>query len=591
MVCVNHLLILAAVFSASAHAQNASKDCKYVPTDQEWPSSSEWDNLNQTISGQLIAVQPVAISCYPGPLFNNDTCTEVNSKWTKCAWQADQPAGFCMDTGTLTCPPIVPPALTGQNCTLGNNPKYVVNATSPAHVAAGIKFAQKNNIRLVVKTTGHDFLHRSEGFGSLEIWMRYHRTGIDFQKTFQSTSGCQKSNWTGSALKVGGGYQWSDVYAVAKANNIIVVGGGAVSIGAIGGWMQGGGYGPAAHEYGAGADQVLEAQVALADGTIITANACQNTDIYTGIRGGGPSTYGVVLSATYKTYPMVSTVTQSLFIPFTPATRSTYLDTLAVLYSSFPDLSDAGYAIFGFWGQSNASLNGASPPGYFHTAVLFNTTVAEAQVAFDPVAKRVAAVGLNFTQTWTTYPDYWSLFSVMSATADDPGFPLGVEYSRFFDKKALQGNATSLRDMLEVVAGAPEDGAIQSNACMAGGKVYKNFNDPYSGANPGWHLANCLQITQRVWPNDASAALIASIKNDVTNVKGEAMMAFSPGTGTYMNEAGREDPHWKENFYGINYDRFLKIKKNRDPKSVFYCPTCVGSDEWAEDTTGRLCRV
>lgn len=81
------------------------------------------------------------------------------------------------------------------------------------------------------------------------------------------------------------------------------------------------------------------------------------------------------------------------------------------------------------------------------------------------------------------------------------------------------------------------------------------------------------------------------MKHDVTYVKGDALTALAPDTGTYMNEAGREDPDWKANFYGSNYDRLLDIKKQRDPESVFYCPICIGSDEWVEDESGRLCRV
>lgn len=84
-------------------------------------------------------------------------------------------------------------------------------------------------------------------------------------------------------MKIGGGYQWSDVYAKARENNVVVVGGGAPSIVAIGGWMQGGGMGPASHHFGIGADQVLEAEVALPDGRIVTVDACRNSDIYTAI--------------------------------------------------------------------------------------------------------------------------------------------------------------------------------------------------------------------------------------------------------------------------------------------------------------------
>ncbi|KAF2785806.1 FAD-binding domain-containing protein [Melanomma pulvis-pyrius CBS 109.77] len=395
MAALTLFLLVSAALSQPSSASGTGT-CKCVPTDSCWPPVSAWESLNTTISGQLIDVQPIAISCYAGPLFNNETCATVNSEWKKCAWQANHPAGQCQDTGDLTCPPVTPLDINGQNCTLGNNPVYAVNATSPEHVAAGIKFAAEHNIRLTVKTTGHDFLRRNQGFGSLEIWMRYHRTGIDFQETYKSCSGCVDPRWTGgSAIRIGGGYQWSDVFAVAKANNVIIVGGGAPSIGANGGWSQGGGYGAAAQQHGIGADQLLEAEVALADGSVITANACQNIDIYTAIRGGGPSTYGVVLSAIFKTHPMCTAVQQRFSIPYTASTRSKFLDAVAVVYSSAPDLLDAGFTLSGFWSQANASLVGSAPSGYSINTYAMNKTVAEGQADFAPVLEKLSTLGFN----------------------------------------------------------------------------------------------------------------------------------------------------------------------------------------------------
>ena len=112
------------------------------------------------------------------------------------------------------------------SCSVGKNPVYTVNATNPRELAAGIAFAGKYNIRLVVRNTGHDVLGRSTGYGSLQVWMRYVRTGIPYQEHYKPSAGCAKSSWTGAAFVIGGGYVWSDVYAEAFKRNLIVVGGG-----------------------------------------------------------------------------------------------------------------------------------------------------------------------------------------------------------------------------------------------------------------------------------------------------------------------------------------------------------------------------
>ena len=65
----------------------------------------------------------------------------------------------------------------------------------------------------------------------------------------------------------------------------------------------------------------------------------------------------------------------------------------------------------------------------------------------------------------------------------------------------------------------------------------------------------------------------------------------APGTGVYMNEADRKDPNYEHNFYGSHYPKLLSIKQKRDPSGVFYCPTCVGSSMYKEDSVGRLCKA
>jgi hypothetical protein len=41
-------------------------------------------------------------------------------------------------------------------CLFGNYVRYAINVSEPADIAAGIKFAKKNNIRLVIRNTGHE---------------------------------------------------------------------------------------------------------------------------------------------------------------------------------------------------------------------------------------------------------------------------------------------------------------------------------------------------------------------------------------------------------------------------------------------------
>ncbi|KAI3393207.1 hypothetical protein diail_4575 [Diaporthe ilicicola] len=189
----------------------------------------------------------------------------------------------------ITCAPVnhaenaVP-----TTCTLGMSPQYAVNATNLDQINTTMLFAQENNVRLVVTSARRDMVGRSDGFGSLEIRLRHFRDGLGFQEIYASANGCQRTNWTGSAIAIDGAYQWENLNVFSKANNVIVVSGGSTSPGAIGGWPSGGRHGPASRNYGLGADQILEAQVLLANRKVRTANHCEHTDLFTSIRGGGP---------------------------------------------------------------------------------------------------------------------------------------------------------------------------------------------------------------------------------------------------------------------------------------------------------------
>ena len=84
-----------------------------------------------------------------------------------------------------------------------------------------------------------------------------------------------------------------DVYAAADKNNVLVVGGNAQSVGAGGGYILGGGHSSISPLFGLAVDNVLEADVVIADGTLLTTNACTNSDLFWAIRGGGGGTFGI----------------------------------------------------------------------------------------------------------------------------------------------------------------------------------------------------------------------------------------------------------------------------------------------------------
>lgn len=109
----------------------------------------------------------------------------------------------------------------------------------------------------------------------------------------------------GDTLTYGAGQQFQEMYDWAYANNFMVIGGGSGTVGASGGWVTGGGHSFASPTYGLGVDNVVQMRVVLPNGTYVTANRCQNQDLFFAMRGAGGGTFGVLMETTSKLHPAV----------------------------------------------------------------------------------------------------------------------------------------------------------------------------------------------------------------------------------------------------------------------------------------------
>ncbi|KAJ5555795.1 FAD linked oxidase N-terminal [Penicillium sp. DV-2018c] len=547
--------------------------CKCTPGDPCWPSPRTWDVLNATVSGKLIRNIPVAISCYPGIYQDDEKCKDVSSRWSDSTFHQLSPVGY-FHRAEKYCLPIIAGSPSNNTCTLGPAPVYTINATEIEEIAAGVKFAQENNVRLVIRNTGHDILGKS-------IWIKYIQKGISFQERYTPSDLCASNEWTGSAMIIAGGYVWKDVYDVAFERNITVVGGGDPTVGCIGGYTQGGGHSPASHDYGLAADQVLEAQVVLANGDIVTANACQFPDLYFAIRGGGGGTYGVVTSMTVKAYPSKPVVAQSLRMTPIGDDSKSLLDAITDTNQQYPDIMDAGFSGYGSWSIDSpiaASANRTSV--YTHTVAAMNKCIAEAQEAFDALfetLQKYNGSSLHISVTWYEFPTYGAYYQAMSGVSQPVTSQNSAMTSRMFGKTALTANRTALRNVMGIMAGSPKEYTTNTVELVGGGKVLTDGLDKYTGVNPAWRSTYVVNIVSRTWTDDSDAQ---AVENDVTYVKGGAMRSLNPFLGSYTNEADCNDPLWATDFFGANYATLVLIKQKYDPTSVFYCPMCVGSPSW-----------
>ena len=216
-----------------------------------WPSPKTWSSFNATISGRLLRTYPSAAPCH-APNYNAQQCATVQQNWTSSFWRTSQPGAYAAilwEVGSGQC---FPNTTISTPCDQGLVAEYSVAAESAADITKAVKFANKHNLYLVIKNTGHDHLGRSSGKGSFAIWT-HRMKGRVWHEGFIPKNAPQDGKGV-KAVTLQAGEQWHEVYADADTHNAIVVGGMARTVGAAGGYLTGGGHSPFANLYGLAVD-------------------------------------------------------------------------------------------------------------------------------------------------------------------------------------------------------------------------------------------------------------------------------------------------------------------------------------------------
>ena len=148
-------LILGARTASSTNTTAASRR-RVRPTDAAWPGEASWQSLNAAIGSSLMPVLPLLAGC-AGPS-ESAGCADLLQQLRNPFYLGDQPAGTQV-SGWLDAWTPAPSV-------------YAIKARTTTDVVAGVNFARINNLRLVVKGTGHSYLGTSNAADSLLIWTR-----------------------------------------------------------------------------------------------------------------------------------------------------------------------------------------------------------------------------------------------------------------------------------------------------------------------------------------------------------------------------------------------------------------------------------
>lgn len=170
--------------------------------------------------------------------------------------------------------------------------------TNSEDVSKALLFAQTYGLEIAVVGGGHSTSGSSSTEGGLVI---------DLTKMRKVTVDAAAMTITAQ-----GGTIWEDVDLAAAEHGLATVG-GTVNHTGVGGLTLGGGYGWLTGKYGLTIDNLLAAEVVLADGRIATASETENPDLFWALRGAGQS-FGVATSFTFRGYPQSDPVWGGLLV-------------------------------------------------------------------------------------------------------------------------------------------------------------------------------------------------------------------------------------------------------------------------------------
>ena len=182
-------------------------------------------------------------------------------------------------------------------------PAIIAFCKGPEDVQAAVRAARRHGLPLSVRGGGHDWAGRALRDDGLVIDLTGMRDVAVDPRALVAT--------------VAGGARVKDVAAAAGAHGLVAALGLCGTVG-MAGLNLGGGYGPLSSAYGLAADNLLGAEIVLADGRRVTTGPDAEPDLFWALRGGGGN-FGVVTSLRVRLHPAGDMLAGSFIYNFNEA--------------------------------------------------------------------------------------------------------------------------------------------------------------------------------------------------------------------------------------------------------------------------------
>jgi FAD/FMN-containing dehydrogenase len=484
---------------------------------------------------------------------------------------------------------------------------YAVAAANAQDIAAAVNFARENDLRLVVKGTGHSYQGTSNAPDSLLIWTR-HMHDIAMHQAFVP-QGCEGTMSPQPAVTVDAGTIWMQAYdAVTTRSGQYVQGVGCTTVG-VAGLIQSGGFGSFSKHYGLAAAGLLEAEVVTADGKVRTANACTNPDLFWALKGGGSGSFGVASKLTLRVRELPEFFGGAQFKVKAASDRA-YGQLLRTFLSFYRD-----HLFNDHWGEQ---ARVGPDNSLVISMVSYGLDTSQARKIWQPFLNWVARSPEDYTLGRTpligSMParGWWDVgwrkehgHHVFIMDARPGARPNNAWWTGdggqvgwfIWGFQSLWLPATFLEDQSQ---GHLADALFASSRQA---EVELHFNKGLAGApsdalaaardtamNPAvleaFALAICADGQGPAYPGiPGHEPYVAKGRTAAEHVRRSMaeLRALVREAGSYVSESNYFENTWQGSYWGSNYSRLAGIKKRYDPDGLFFVHNGVGSEAWSAD--------
>ncbi len=416
------------------------------------------------------------------------------------------------------------------NAMIDKKPRLIVRCFDVADVIASVNFARENGRLLAIRSGGHN----AGGLGIADDALVIDLAQIKYTRVDPAAR----------TMTVGGGCTWGDVDHATHAFGMATPS-GILSTTGVGGLTLGGGIGMFTRKCGLTIDNLLSADIVLANGRFVKANSDENTDLFWAIRGGGGN-FGVVTSFTFKLHAIDTVYGGPMLYDFNETTN------VMKWYRSF--ITEAPDDLSGYFAL--LTVPPAPPfPEHLHLKKMCGIVWActarqnEAEEMFKPI-RAFKKPALDFVGP-IPHPALQSMF--------DGLYPPGLQWywrAHFVNELSDEAIAEHVRfgATLPSMHSTMHMYAINGAASRVGKQdTAWNYRD-----------ATWAQVMVGVDPDPANKEKLIRWTKDYH----DALRPYS-AAGAYVNFMMDEGEDRVKATYGDNYQRLVAIKDKYDPQNLF----------------------